>query len=298
MSVAELTERVRAIAQSPKKRFLPIGIQTVLQRGIQARERCAEWYARSGANIASLQGHRHFIRVLQDALHSLKPHESGTDDGVNRKDDARVGLDLNKLNNQFEALHVEDIDDEEYPITATDISEPKPQAVTQREVYELDDHDADFENTFSLFCFFEDLHAIQTEIRKVWQRFADGHVDLKTATIITQAGIDMAKRLEKQQSGYCNSCGSKHPYFNLSMPVFYAEAIASGENPDELVNTAKGLEHRPFDDFIYLPTARTLVKFAQAAHACKDKVGWPFPVPPMRFTYIARPELLELPGYE
>lgn len=202
--------------------------------------------------------------------------------------------------NQFEALEIEELDDE-YPVTAAEISTPGPKAGSERDIYELDENDADFEATFRLYCFFEDLHKIQAEIQKVWQHFADGKIGLKTATVVTEAGIDMVKRLEEQQPSRESSCehhGSKHPHINLALPVFYADALMAGEDPDELLNTTKSLEHREFYDFIYLPTARTLMKFADIAHQVGDKVAWPFPVMPMRFSYIVRPDLLELPEYK
>ena len=186
---------------------------------------------------------------------------------------------------------MEDVD-EEFPLTAADVSAPSKKITDPRETYDVEDDGMDFDATFQLFCFFEDLHAIQTDIQAVWKRFTRGELDLKVAMIVTQAGLDIAKRLEKEQAGRLKSREQHigtHPHLNLALPVFYEDAYVNGEDPDELLNSPKGLEHRPFDDFIYLPTLRTLMKFANIAHQCKDKVAWPFPVPQMRFSYICRP---------
>lgn len=131
-------------------------------------------------------------------------------------------------------MHVEDLDDE-YPITAAEIATSGRKADKACEIYELDEEDADFEATFHLYCFFADLHTIQAEIKQVWQRFAKAQVSLKAATLVTQVGIDMVKRLEEQQSSLQNCCehhGSNHPHINLSLPVFYADAMMAGEDPE------------------------------------------------------------------
>lgn len=73
MSTAELIARIRAVAQYTPKKVLPAGIRAVLKRAINARQRCADWYAQSGADVAANAGHRHFIQILVDAANSLSP---------------------------------------------------------------------------------------------------------------------------------------------------------------------------------------------------------------------------------
>ena len=69
-----------------------------------------------------------------------------------------------------------------------------------------------------------------------------------------------------------------------------------------LAKTSKRSYTRPrrlvvtsFDEFIYLPTARVLMKFSKLKHVMGDKGGWPPPVPPMRLKYIVNPSLLDSP---
>ena len=67
---------------------------------------------------------------------------------------------------------------------------------------------------------------------------------------------------------------------------------ARGRIPRQKLASNESLRITPFDDFIYLPTARTLMKFQRFMEM---KIDYPQPVPPFRFNYISRPELLELP---
>ncbi|KAI5356921.1 hypothetical protein Slin15195_G090200 [Septoria linicola] len=280
MSTNELVARVQAVVQSPKRPALPAGICSVLERAIAARQRCAQWYKDSGAHVEANDGHLHFIEILRNAFNAL----SAKDTGGGVAESAHSQVDLSNI---FEALEVQEVDDE-FPVIAVDVSTSSMNPSAARETYEL-------------FCFVDDLHTIQGDIQAIWRRFAKGEVDIKVANIVTQAGLDVVKRLEQEHSGRNNSCGhhgSKHPHINLAMPVFYTESYMNGEDPDEILNTVKSLEHRAFHDFLYLPTTRTLMKFADVAYKLKDQVAWPLPVFPMRFGYISRPELLELPGYK
>lgn len=200
----------------------------------------------------------------------------------------------------FEALEVENVDGE-YPLTASDISKTSKKANDPQDVdvYELDhDNNSEFEDAFALYCFFEDLHAIQERIHVTWKSFKDGRTSLETATVLTHAAIDMVRRLEEDAlAGRRLTDSYDNQYSSLSMPVFFADALIQGQDPYEFLNTPLGLEVRAFDDFIYLPTARILMKFAKVGPLLKTKAAWPVPVWPMRFGYVSRPDLLEKPGY-
>lgn len=131
--------------------------------------------------------------------------------------------------NRFSQLEMQGAD-EEYPFTPLDVAEPSFQAgKPSRHVYELEDAIDDFEDDFVLFCFFEDLHAIQAEITQVWRNFRDGKTALGVATIVTQAGIDMVKRLEKEtMAKRKNVLDSRDSYTELALPVYYAESWKQG----------------------------------------------------------------------
>lgn len=80
-------------------------------------------------------------------------------------------------------------------------------------------------------------------------------------------------------------------YDALSLEIFYADSFSKGEDPEAKLASNESLRITPFDDFIYLPTARTLMKFQRFMEM---GAGYPQPIPPFRFNYISRPELLEL----
>ena len=81
-------------------------------------------------------------------------------------------------------------------------------------------------------------------------------------------------------------------YDALSLEVFYAESFSKGEDPEAKLASDESLKITPFDDIIYLPTARILMKFQRLMGL---DLGYLQPVPPFRFAYFSRPELLELP---
>lgn len=78
ITTQELSEQIEAVSQSESKVTMPSRIRKMLQRAIDARRRCAEWYESANAAVASLDkgGHHFFIDVLQDALLKLAPVSS------------------------------------------------------------------------------------------------------------------------------------------------------------------------------------------------------------------------------
>lgn len=81
-------------------------------------------------------------------------------------------------------------------------------------------------------------------------------------------------------------------YDALASDIFYSESFRNCEDPDAKLDSTKSLRITPFDEFMYLPTARTLVKFRQHV---KSGFVCPQPVQLLRTNYIFRLELLELP---
>lgn len=77
------------------------------------------------------------------------------------------------------------------------------------------------------------------------------------------------------------------------MIVFYADAFQQGICPETRLESNESLQTTPFDDFIYLSTAKILMKFtfiADLPEGCD--LPYPAPCPPPRFSYISRPDLL------
>ena len=80
---------------------------------------------------------------------------------------------------------------------------------------------------------------------------------------------------------------------SIAIIIFYADAFQRGVCPEARLNSNETLRITPFDDFIYLSTARILMKFTFLANVPKDCVlPYPVPCPPLRYGYISRPDLL------
>lgn len=89
VTTLDLQEQLDVISQSKSKISMPSGIKKLLQRAIDARKRCSEWYESGSESETAVDdngGHRHFIGVLQDALSKLSSLEPSTSE---QKPDAR-----------------------------------------------------------------------------------------------------------------------------------------------------------------------------------------------------------------
>lgn len=85
-------------------------------------------------------------------------------------------------------------------------------------------------------------------------------------------------------------------YDSIAIIVFYADAFQQGICPEARLKSNESLRITPFDDFIYLSTARILMKFTFMASVPKDcELPYPTPCMPLRFSYISRPDLLGTP---
>jgi hypothetical protein len=216
----------------------------------------------------------------------------------------KYGLTL-LCSNYFSALAFEPIeDDNKEDIVASEIgllTVPGKNKLAQQKketcaVYELEE-DYQSELVFKIFCFFEDLHTLQGEVRRMWKAHNSGNLDLLSATIVTTAAINLVSCAEKDiQWTHPGVFNTTRSYQDLALTIFYSESLRHGEDPDEHIDSdeALDLEITPFKEFIYLPTGRTLMKIAQMRHIF-EKGAYPIPIPPMRFSYIARPEFLESP---
>ena len=300
----DILDQAETVARSVKPRVrVPVNILRIIRRAIDARKRCAEWFQKTAVkNETSVKGHAHFINVLEQALAILEPcqRQPGSGEsktpavapnaGTHASTDEVAG---ESMKNRFQGLTVEDTDDL-LDIAASDIVAVPNRSSTKtkpsRDVYELESwHDL----AFYTFCLFEDLHRMQDFVQAMWRKVATGECNITTASILTDIAIYLARRAEEDVL----ACMAKfptgpHPYEVLAHEIFCVESLSKGEDPKAKLLSSDSLKITPFDDFIYLSTARTLMKFARMAEL---KVEYPQPVPRARFSYISRPELLELP---
>jgi hypothetical protein len=271
----ELLRQAEAVSESPKTK-IPDAIMLVLERAIQARKRCTTWFERTGIdNGQSTDGHRHFIEILEQALKILKPDYSPKDESSGsmgpkmaatprKASSSRQVHDLSGLSNRFSYLQVEDTEDAAETTVAIEAisatSDPKlrkaePGATPTIDMFELD-YDDSFDPMFDVFCFFEDLHRVQDFLNETWAKFKKGELDLMTAAIITNGAFDLVRREEHELTISIFS-DDKLSYQRLASLIFFAESLGRGGSPSR----QEQLRITPFDNFIFLSTARSVMKF-------------------------------------
>jgi len=276
----DLLRQAEVVSKNAKIQ-VPDAILQVVKRAINARKRCAEWFAQTGIdNGHSTERHMHFAKVLENAMEILKPG-FGKADGVyaavqhtapNTQLKPKPGTtalhDLSGLNNRFSNLEVEGTEDFVEPSTALQLlpvsgtpvkpsqKAPTPKAV---DVYELEQDNA-WEKMFDVYCFFEDLHRIQEFLNDTWKKYKHGEIDLLSATIITNSAFDIIRREEEQVTAFAFG-HQKLSYIDLCTMIFFAEAFGKNKSMNSLLESSGTLRITPFDNFIYLSTARSLMKF-------------------------------------
>lgn len=127
----------------------------------------------------------------------------------------------------------------------------------------------------------------------MWESYKVSICDLVVASVITNLAFSLVRRDEDEIISLNPKMFSRpDSYDALASEIFYSESFRNGEDPDAKLASNESLRITPFDEFMYLPTARTLVKFRQYV---KSVLVYPQPVQLLRTNYIFRPELLELP---
>lgn len=301
----DFLDQAKVVTKSVRPRIqMPLNILRVVQRAIHARKRCADWFRKTGAkDEASIEGHDHFINVLENALAILLPccPKSQTSKQEQKpKTSALEPESSHNLSNRFGMLNVEDTNDIVLDLAASDISatsatKKSSKAITPHssDVYELEiQHGTDL--AFLIFCFFEDLHRIQDFIKETWGKQKAGTVDLETAAVTTNIALDIVRRAEEDIIATAPAMLAKPRSFQaIAMVIFHADALAKGDDVDKRLSSSDTLKITEFDEFIYLSTARILMKYEQISSFKIEQ--YPLPVPPVRMSYISRPELLVLP---
>ena len=300
----DFLDQANVVAKSVRPRIqMPLNILRVVQRAIHARKRCADWFRKTGAkDEASIEGHDHFIKVLEKALALLqsccpKSAKAGKQELKTREHPSETDQ---ILSNRFGMLNVEDTNDIVLDLAASDISatsaakkSSKATAQDSWDVYELEiQYGTDL--AFLIFCFFEDLHRIQDFIKETWRKQKAGTVDVETAAVTTNIALDIVRRAEEDIIAIAPALLAKpRSYQEIAMVIFHADALAKGDDVDERLSSSDTLKITEFDEFIYLSTARILMKYERIASFKIEQ--YPIPVPPVRMSYISRPELLILP---
>ncbi|KAI4254041.1 MAG: hypothetical protein L6R42_007346 [Xanthoria sp. 1 TBL-2021] len=114
-----------------------------------------------------------------------------------------------------------------------------------------------------------------------------------TCAMTTTLALDLVRRAEEDIINQAPMLlGGPCSYEAISVLIFYAESFKNGKDPNKMLESDESLKITPFDEFIYLSTARILIKFEQIS---AFKISYPQPVPSVRMSYLSRPDLLDLP---
>ncbi|KAI1957054.1 hypothetical protein LOZ58_005976 [Ophidiomyces ophidiicola] len=299
LSTQEILLQVNAVATWTKKRIrMPLSVQSVLMRAINARKRCAVWFQKKGVDDASSQGHSFFIEVLEAAYVALKGPEERPQKQA-RSTKTVSDKNATELGNRFAALNVECISDSlnsnisDASESSRDLKKKKkktnPKSKKIDSVIYEPEIDMVWETRFTLFCFFEDLHNIQKEIAKVWTKFNANEVDLVSAAVITLSGVELVRRAEKEMYHTYPEVFPRRSYMDIIHFLCYFTPTLEVK---ESTPNATVFEVNAFDEFVYLPTAQILFKFLAVNDIDLSKGPWPPAIVPLarRFVDPMKPE--------
>ena len=312
LTTKNLIEQAEAVGKSGKSNIrMPEDVLRVARRAINARKRCSNWFKETESkDKVSTEGHAHFIGVLEQALSILKPcyndeplmssgHQPSAKKAEATQAQKRARTFDEDLNNRFRMLQIEDTDND-VETTAPEVTlqskngpkKPQLRPLEESEVWELVD-EFSIELGFIVFCFFEDLHRIQDLLKETWREYKEGRLDLMTCAMTTNFAFDLVRRAEEDVISQAPGLlGKPRSYEDISALIFYVDSLKQGKVLNQAQYFEDQLKITPFDEFVYLSTARILIKFEQLSAM---KIAYPQPVPSVQMSYVSRPDLLELP---
>jgi hypothetical protein len=214
VSVKELVVQAECVASPQKPPVkVPLGIQYVLKRAINARRKCAAWFENlskqqeHSMHNTSNANHQHFISILESVYCMLEPHFTPSKSSVGLLtpkpvvDSSAADTNSSKdLANRFKALKLEELDQdfveqlvsEETNVAATKASTMKPVS-RAADAYELGAAE-DGQLSFAIFCVLEELQELQSFIQQTWQEVVDGKRDQIAASLATNVALTLARK--------------------------------------------------------------------------------------------------------
>ncbi|KAI4221041.1 MAG: hypothetical protein LQ349_007944 [Xanthoria aureola] len=302
-AAAKVKEPNVGTSESQAPSTMPASLRVVVERAVRARQRCSEWFQKSGVrNQYAEKQHTYFISILERSLKILEPCLQSKTAGPEQQTQNGPLLESSNVNNRFSSLKLEETpeaDPTEVSEIAAAINIPAKTAASADEseiaTYELEDEDEfDEKLAYIIFCFFEDLYRTQDFVNELWRNYKAKKFDLYTAAVTTNAAFDLVRQTEEDLITQAPAIlDKKRSYDSIAIIVFYADAFQQGICPETRLKSIESLQTTPFDDFVYLLTAKILMKFTFIADL---PVGcdplYPAPCPPLRFSYTWRPDLL------
>lgn len=177
---------------------IPLELVQLLKRCIRLRKRACDKFA-SMAGIPELakDGHEYFVTILNDVLALLEPQvdaarKAAATTGTSQKEKEEKDKDEIPSSNRFAGLKLDDTDEAE---DMADIDLPRPPNSTAGTIkmsfsIELDRD----EGLVRALTFFSDVASLRAHFKELWNDYAEGSVDLITASTVTNTGIELLRK--------------------------------------------------------------------------------------------------------
>jgi hypothetical protein len=260
ISSNSLPAMAQLIADQTPPIQVPSSILGLLNSAITLRKRCSGWFktktTREDLLHQRLDGHAHFISVLERVRQILKPN-SDPDTTESAREDIQhdstahtepAAESTSAQTNPYDLLYLDDdasedsVTTSETPVPDLNTARLQHTPSPQRKVtYELDNHNSDEETYFALFCFFDDLNQLRDFLCQLWSDYKIGKVDLITVSVTTNTAIDLVRRAEKE---FIAAFPKLDTYNKISGVFYMLMCWIRGvdpeirEQPDDIVNFA------------------------------------------------------------
>jgi hypothetical protein len=217
VTVKQFLDMAKLIATQKPPVAVPDLILRLLRSAIDLRRRCSNWFQKNGNQQDGLRKstatHSHFIDVLEDVLRILDPNSSRSadtraiGDAMEKLSVELTASDTKQPNNPFDVLFIEDdlIDE---PVLASEPSTQLSQASPSRLKVRFEVEATDDEIYFAIYCFFNDLNRLRDFVRDLWCQYQTGSSDLITASVTTNAALELVGRAESDLAVSFPECDS------------------------------------------------------------------------------------------
>lgn len=182
----------------------------LLKEVIALREAATVFYRHNSSTNElfeqSNEGHCYTIQVLKDVLALLQLLKQTEPSAKPAQARSETDSSADQISNIFDALELEDIAEPVVHLELTtsnrsksSSNKTKSSSKDSKDEFELGSSMEEL--FFLLFCFFKDLHDVQTYLSEVWEGYRDGHVPLISAAATTDLAFDVIKRKEDDLLG-------------------------------------------------------------------------------------------------
>ncbi|KAK4692795.1 hypothetical protein P7C71_g4476, partial [Lecanoromycetidae sp. Uapishka_2] len=259
--IQEFVRIANIIAKSPKwKAKVPSSILGLLSEVITLRKEVTSWLSRFAPNDESRaqnDTHRYFVYVLEQVKSILKSQEFPSRKKAG--DQVKEHTPVAKLSNVFQALSIEEPEDQIDPVTAgavTSNDDVDHKVVdSSKEVYDVQSmHD---EVLIASIFFFQDLNNIRQYLRSVWSDHRAGHTGLMTASILTNTAMELIQRSTKDHLVMIKQwpdAPDEEDFIYWVYAHICRDKVNDREDPDDVINmkTYEQAELVSWPAYIYL----------------------------------------------